>query len=307
MGWKKKNRGKSFKVASKRNLLYLTIILFFIAAFFVVRSNILIIKTIEIQTEKIGCTDKDKVEESVNLSGRYLYSVDEKKLAAELKNKYLCVKTVTLSKILPDKVKISVLGREPAVAAISLKDKEATQSSIAEDLKEASSSAQFSFNPSGFKEKFLVDNEGIVYSATIEQTSVPLVFISGFNLILGQKLEGQLINNTLKILEKVKSFGIEVKEVKIYPQEILLIMGEPRLIFRVDERVDEQIASLQLILQTAKINRGTISPSERNRGTISPSERNRGTISQGEEDSQAAELIDLRFDKPIVKFAPNKK
>ena len=57
----------------------------------------------------------------------------------------------------------------------------------------------------------------------------------------------------------------------VFPQ-----VDNPKVFFRLDNEIDLQLASLQLILEKAKI------------------------------DERILEFIDLRFDKPIVRFAPKK-
>lgn len=80
----------------------------------------------------------------------------------------------------------------------------------------------------------------------------------------------------ISILNKIKFFGIEIMDV-IVIENILLVNSVPKMNFSLDKDSDMQLASLQLILSKAKIDEETI------------------------------EFIDLRFDKPIVKFAPKKK
>lgn len=115
------------------------------------------------------------------------------------------------------------------------------------------------------QEAFLLDEEGAIFSGT---TSATLKIYS----------ETKNINfkNILAILNKVKIFGIEVGEV-VVTQNSLTINSMPKIVLDLSRDLSLQIASLQLILQQAKI------------------------------DEEAAEFIDLRFDKPVVRFAPKKK
>ena len=84
-----------------------------------------------------------------------------------------------------------------------------------------------------------------------------------------------MINNIIKIFDKTKSLGIEIKQAWLR-ENILVTETIPKMIFKLDN-VDSQLASLQLILSEAKI------------------------------ESKELEIIDLRFDKPVIKFAPEKK
>ncbi len=105
------------------------------------------------------------------------------------------------------------------------------------------------------------------------------MFFSG-NQEAGLKIYSENKNKDFKkiiwILKKIKSFGIEIMEV-IVAEDLFLINSVPKINFSLDKASDMQLASLQLILSKAKIN------------------------------EEAIEFIDLRFDKPVVRFAPMKK
>lgn len=115
------------------------------------------------------------------------------------------------------------------------------------------------------REAFLLDEEGVLFSGT---TSATLKIYSSEKNIN--------FKNILAILNKIKIFGIEVGET-VVAQNSLTINSMPKIVLDLDRDLSLQIASLQLILQQAKI------------------------------DGEAAEFIDLRFDKPVVRFAPKKK
>ncbi|TSC87728.1 MAG: Uncharacterized protein G01um10147_414 [Microgenomates group bacterium Gr01-1014_7] len=247
-------------------ILFLSILLIISMGVFLFRSNIFTITSIEVEIEKVGCVESDKIRDASNLLGQNFFLLNSSKLENDLKNKYVCIHKVNLSRYFPNKVKLFIFGREPAAILIVLKDGEATESAEATPSAEASSSA----------EGFVVDNEGVVYSNSIEQINAPYIYAGGLNLTVGQKIKDDFIGKILKILEKLKSFGVDVKETKIYSNSLLLTGAMPRIIFKLSDNIDTQIASLQLILNKAKI------------------------------DGEILEFIDLRFDKPVVKFAPKK-
>ena len=149
-----------------------------------------------------------------------------------------------------------------------------------EATKSASFSAQASssamLEEGAISGNFVVDNEGVMYSANTDQINTPKIYISGTNLTIGEQLTSIFIQNALKILEKAKTFDIDVREARIDSENIFLVNGLPRMIFKLSSNIDIQLASLQLILQKAKI------------------------------DDVKIEFIDLRFDKPVVKIAPKK-
>src|SRR3989344_5333315 len=132
--------------------------------------------------------------------------------------------------------------------------------------KEASPAAQ---NPEGF---FIVDEEGVVF-AKDDIGGIPNIYLYDPGVALGKRLNG-IYSNLLVILGKVKTFGINVREGWITDSSFVIKEGDgtPRIIFALEDEIDIQIASLQLILDKAKI------------------------------DSSKLEFIDLRFDKPIIRF-----
>lgn len=264
----------------------LGIIILILASFLVVRSNIFTITSVDVYVEKIACTDPNQVKDSAHLLGQNFLTLNSAKVESDLKKKFLCIRSIILSRDFPSRVKLAVFGREPVAILVAIDSQEASQSGVLERFSEiqATASAQAFPAVEWGEEKgnrFLIDAEGVIYSDNIEQINLseerPRIYISGLNLTLG-KLAESLIQNTLKILEKVKAFGVDIKEAKIYSKNILLINAMPKMIFKLDDKIDIQIASLQLILKVAKINHWTV----------------------------PLEFIDLRFDKPILRFAPKK-
>lgn len=247
-----------------------TLLLIF-SSFLIIRSNLFTIKSVDVSSEKVGCTDNEHIKNSSDLFGQNFFLINFSKLYYDLKKQFICIKNVTVKRQLPDRVKLFVFGREAAAILVELNSK---QASLSGEL-EASNSASFNFSASDQTESFMIDSEGVIYSKNIEQINIPKIYISDLNLDVGQKLNEDYINNTLKILEKVKSFGIDFKEAEIYSERFLLISAAPKIIFKLDE-LDAQIASLQLILNSSKI------------------------------DNTSLEFIDLRFDKPVVRLAPKK-
>jgi hypothetical protein len=197
---------------------------------------------------------------------------------------FICIGSVKITKKLPNQVDISVLSRQPAAVLVSIHDPESSSSArlnnIIQELS-ASSSASVSAKPAIFEFKgtvedmVVVDSEGVVYSKNIE-INVPKIYFWGENLILGKRVDQNLIKSALIILDRVKIFGVNIIEAKIFLQRILVINSEPKLVFALDRDLNLQLASLQLILEKAKIEETNM------------------------------EFIDLRYDKPVVKYSPKK-
>ena len=85
-----------------------------------------------------------------------------------------------------------------------------------------------------------------------------------------------MIQKTVKVLEKIKSLGVNSDDPKIYSKIYLSLGQKPQMVFVLDDKSDHQLASLQLILDQAKM------------------------------DTKEVEFLDLRFDKPIVRYGKDK-
>lgn len=229
----------------------------------VFKLNIFTIKKIDIEAKNITCADDNQLKNYSSLLGRNFFLINFSKTENDLKKKFYCIKSAAVSKSLPDKIKLQILNREPFVVLASLKNKEASYSAI----------------PSADEvgAYYMVDNEGVVFDKGAPNLNLPQIFIYNSEISMGQKLTGKL-SNVLVILQKMKTFGIEVNMGRIIDEDFVVDSNPPlsRVIFRLNENVGIQIASLQLIQNKAKI------------------------------DSSEFEFIDLRFDKPVVKFAPKK-
>ena|SRR3989339_77868 len=131
--------------------------------------------------------------------------------------------------------------------------------------------ASFSAAPSAdVKDYYLIDDEGVIFGKGAD-LAVPQIFVSGLKIFSA--------SNLVKILEKISVLGILINKGFI-DGDVLTIDSNPpvsKIILRLDGEIDIQLGSLQLIVDKAKI------------------------------DSKDLEFIDLRFDKPVVKFAPKKK
>lgn len=258
---------KKRKFFQLKNLLLAGGVGLFISVLFIFfRSNLFTIKSVNVNFDKINCTDSETLKNFTNILGQNFFLVNSSKIKKDIMNKFYCVKDVALSREFPYKVNLSITGREALIKLLKLESSnEATISAYLENLA----------TPSAKEDSigFLVDSEGVIFSTDSARLDIPIVYFENLNLSLGNKLDnlGEMI---IRIIEKVKSFGLALKASE-NKDNMLIIFSTPKIIFRLDE-IETQIASLQLILNKAKI------------------------------DNVSLEFIDLRFDKPIVKFAPKK-
>lgn len=277
MKWRSRNKkinvGGKKSSPKKRFLIVILMLVFLSLIFLFLNSRIFIINTIEVRKEKVDCADDNQIADTSGLRGLNFFIAANDQAEKKLKSKFLCIKSTSLSKIFPSKVNLEVLGREPAMVLINLQVEEASDSSLLDEIM-ATASAQVSEN----KDQFLVDNEGVLYAKNDNLDIVaPRLYFSNTKLTGGEVIKGDLLKNALVILNKLKELGFNVLDAKILDNKFLVINSTPKAIFKLDREIDIQLASLQLILQKAKM------------------------------ESSDLEFIDLRFDKPVVKFAPKSK
>lgn len=259
-------RRKRKKSAKLLKIIFLSLVVFIVLAIFLlIRFKPFTIKQIEIQNANTGCINEAQLKTSLSLYGQNFFLLDTNKLTKSLKEKFICLKNINYSRSFPNKIVVEIVRREPAAILVNLKEKRATPSSLLENI--ATPSAREIIG------NLIVDAEGVIFSKDTEDLSIPKIYTQNLDIPLGKNLKDDLIKNSLKILDKIKTFGIEHNETWIL-EKFFIINGKPKVIFRLDEKVDTQLASLQLILTEAKI------------------------------DLKELEFIDLRFDKPIVKYTP---
>ncbi|MCL5784010.1 MAG: FtsQ-type POTRA domain-containing protein [Patescibacteria group bacterium] len=266
--WKRRRIKKSSGIF-KKILPIILILLVIVSVYFLIRSGLFSVKQVNIDVNGLECADANQLKNSAKIVNQNFFLLDSAKIEVSLKNKFFCIKSVMLSKQFPNKVKMQVLGRQPFAVLVDLKDKPASSSSLLENIATPSAGQ--------INNSYIVDNEGVVFDNDKDNLNIPKIYTYDSNMSLGKSLTDDPNINPLKILEKVKSLGIEIQESWLN-DDYLQVLGDSKLqiIFALNDKIDIQLASLQLILAEAKIN------------------------------SRDLEFIDLRFDKPIVKFTPKK-
>ena len=253
-----------------RGKVFLFIIIILVPAIFfgIFKLNLFTIKKIEVKNDKANCIDENRLTHEPTILGKNLFLVDAKKIRELLKKNFICIKDINFSKNLLSKLRMEVIGRIPVASLYSIKDWEASASSLIEN--KATPSASQKEGP------YNGDDEGVIFEKGNDLVGFPKVDIIGLDLALGINLPDDYLKKTFKILEELKHLGINNNQSFVFTN-LVITSGNPKIIFRLDQDIDIQIASLQLIVQKAKI------------------------------DSEVLEFIDLRFDKPLIKFAPKKR
>lgn len=239
-------------------IIFFFLITLSLLTYIFLKSNIFSIKFIEVKKENADCLNKEKVK-SESL-GQNILLINEGNIAQQIKKNFICVKSISFSKTLPDKLRINISGRIPIALLISA-NFEASASSLIENIA----------TPSATDRTYLLDDEGVVYAKG--SLDIPKIYLIGRDINLGN--EDDYLKKSLKIIDTLKDLNIDNKQNNIF-NNLFITNSIPKVIFKLDDSLDTQIASLQLILRMAKIGNNEL------------------------------EFIDLRFDKPVLKFAPRK-
>lgn len=264
--WKRRKLRRRTAIPFTKVFILIFILLIFLTFFFV-KNGILQIKEIRVEGN-ISCADEIVLKDYSKLLGQNFFLIDNLKIEDKLKKKFLCISSADIKKIFPNKINIQVINRNPLAALVSLKLQEASNTAWIENV--ATPSAEQAEN------YYLADNE-IIFSKGVDSLNIPEIFLTNSEVTLGQKLT-TAIADSINILEKVKRLGIEINK-SVISGDVLIINPDTldqKIIFRLNDKIDVQLASLQLILNKAKM------------------------------DLTKLAFIDLRFDKPVVKFAPKK-
>jgi len=251
------------KFIGKKLYVFAGLLIIIIAA--IINTKIFSIQRININGNT-PCIQDYKILQTDKLKGQNIFLIDKKEFAADIQNKYICVGDIKIIKQFPNSIQIEILGRQPKITIINVNN-EASESAIILNNLDASA-----FSPERLPEKdsFLVDNEGVVFSNS-QRDDLPKVYFQN-NAELGQKIPIQKI---LEILNKIKIFGLTPIASLLTPENNYFVYSNPKIYFDLKGNLEFQLASLQLILKTAKIDTNI-------------------------------EFIDLRFDKPVIRFAPKK-
>ncbi len=250
------------------------IILFFLGLVLIlaVTSRVFVVKSIGVKLNDVNCVTEEQVKDKLSLQGKNLLALNTNSLENQVKSQFICVKGISLTKELPNKILVDISGRKGLAVIRSFEIIASDSASLS-----ATTSAQIQVPTGGKGTPYLVDEEGVVFAQTDEGVNLPTVLMTDMDLNLGKGFKNDLVKKTVLVLQKVKQFNLQTIQAIIYPNGIMLIDGKTKLQFNLKKDIDIQLASLQLILDKAKI------------------------------DNESMEFIDLGFDKPVVRFSPKEK
>lgn len=254
-------------------LICIFVIIILLALVF--KSGFFNISHIELQKNNVNCINDQNFLSDIKLKSENIFLFNEKNINTKILLKFICVKNIIIEKKFPNGVKI-ILNERKGLARVSefksetlinLKDFEATSAS-------STALIDWSVSHEQNNENFILDNEGIIFAQS-NDNYLPNLYIANQILQIGTKLKNIDFNKVSLLFNKLPQMNINITQVKINELNFQ-ILSEPRIVFSLEKDVLLQLASLQLILDKAKI------------------------------DNINMEIVDLRFDKPVVKYLPKK-
>lgn len=234
----------------------------------IVTSQFLKVRTYEVLLENVHCADNLQIRQRLGIAGKYIFLVDKNELLNSLQKEFVCIKDLNFSKTTVNQFEVKVAGRIPKVIIKKIYPLEATPST-----QSATDSA-----------KYLADETGLIFSK-LDEDKPNLIEIGAVsdNLNIGYKFPENLYEFISQVLQKVTEYSLPSTIFKL-DGDSLFVETQPRIILNLKEDLNKQIASLQLILQKAKMN----------------------SDSASKKDVKTIEMIDLRFNKPVIGYSIKK-
>lgn len=271
----------------KRFYAILVLLLILSVALFLARSNFLNIKQTDIKILGADCVTQSDVLSLVAKQNQKIFLFKEEQLVKDLKQKYNCIESAKVNKSYPGKIAVNVEGKKAVLIldnlvtnfdgkVINLPDQalEATPSSqsalVSPNIDDIAKNA----TESG---KFLVSKSGEVFSDQPTGENVPTFIFLGEKLTIGQRLDVNGFSNALLAVNKIGQLNLPIKGAPlVYNNYLEIKSSNPNtLILALDKDILREVASLQLILETGKMNSG----------------------------SKSMDSVDLRFNKPVVVYS----
>lgn len=266
--------------------IFLIAILVASTLFFALRSDVFLIHDLSVSLDQKvpWCVDENAVLTSTSLRSRSIFFANFDQEENNLKSKFLCVKTIAFVKDYPDGVNINVKVRQPlalikklAVATGSAKIESATNSADlitvgqagSGPIDEASRSAQVEDEV----KQMIVDLDGFAFSSAENFGGIPTIYSLQKLPKLGETISAKPLTLAANLTKELEKFELSISQIVVLDLgSVEVDFGEYKVLFSPEKDLAEQASSLQLILRQAKI------------------------------DGDQVETVDLRFDKPVVKF-----
>ncbi len=215
----------------------ITIILLSLFFYLGFNSNLFKIKILGLP-DKISCAEAEEIKKESQIQGKHFFLLQQNLIKQNLKKRFICIKSIDFSYKFPNKLDLKISERKPAAIV---------------------------------NESFITDEDGFVF-AQKEIINVPKLQILGFNIKIGAMFPDDIIKKSLLVFNDLAKAGLTVNEARISPERDLLVYSNMKIVLNLDDDLSSKLASLQLILNQAKI------------------------------ESKVIKNIDLRFDKPVISY-----
>lgn len=177
--------------------------------------------------------------------GKNIISLSPQKTEELIKEELPGIDQVKIEKKLPDKLIVYLTKRKP-IAVVEVNS-----------------------------DYYQVDYQGIILAKLDQPTDLPLIVCNEVSVSANNRqFESPVILSSLDFLYQLLISGIEARRLEITDSRELTVFLKtgPKVLISLDKNIKEQVDSLQLILERAKI------------------------------EGKQIELIDLRFDKPVISY-----
>jgi len=248
----------------KKSLKILFLLIFLGGVFFIIfKSGFLNVKKITCRWEGDSCPPEIWNELASLTFGKNLIFLKKKEISKKFLDNHHIVKSLKIKKILPNKLAFG-LEKRKEVAVLGFE--------LSLEGKEATPSGKPIFETT--KDFYLVDEEGVVVKKE-NNPLLPLILLpERLNLNIGQQVPHPEISEVIEFLTTLRLNLLRPKIAKIISPYFLTVWLEDgeEVVFSLKKEIQIQVDSLQFILSRSKI------------------------------EGKRIKKIDLRFDKPVVKY-----
>lgn len=247
----------------KRWFKILGLLLLLALIYVFLRSDFWRVKEVKCRFNQLDC-NQEIAEQITELSlGKNLLFFPRQTTMKKIKEILIQVDTVSIKKIIPNKILFELSSRKPVVAlAVELSPES-----------ESTVSAKPQFSLTGVY--YLTDQQGVVVKKMEESQNLPLIlFKSDPQFKTGEKITQEEVRRVIEIIVEMKLRLLQPKVSRIIsPREIeIWLENETLVILNGQKEIDVQLDSLQFIYSRSKI------------------------------EGKQIKKIDLRFDKPVVVY-----
>lgn len=225
---------------------------------------------------QIGCVTQAEISSDLARFKQNIFLIDADKIRDFFVKKYACIKDIDIKYQPLKNQMIEIINRQglvrlaslPSNPALNLVELEATPST-------SSAVPDYSFPNANDSSYLVADSEGVIFDTTTD-IYLPLYYLSDPVLTIGLKLNSKTFADLYQIIQKLTDLNINFTQIKKV-NNFFVVDSEPKLIFSTTNDLKVTLISLQLILNKSKI------------------------------EPREIEMIDLRFNRPVVVYKEKKK